>query len=170
MAKYKKFSELNTMTEQEQLELIEKALDEKKHKAFQKKINSKLEKFIKKHPKSKYINHLACAPDLFQLLCKLLTDNRVPLNNKIYIAAIINYLSSPFELLVDIIQGSNIKSEATIAINSIKSLIDSVDEKILTEHWDGKVNVIDQLNKLIAFAESILKKDITKKIKKLLSK
>ena len=153
-----------------QQEFISKATDEKTQKDFYKKIRSKVQKYIEKHPNSKYINYLVAAPDFFHLLCKLLADSRVPLKNKLYIAATILYFTSPLDLITDIIPGLGFTDDVIIAVNVIKSLLDSVDEEVITEHWVGEGDVISQLRQLLDLADSVIGQGMLAKIKALFTK
>lgn len=170
MSEEKNFSEFENMNEDEQKELISKAMDEKTQKDFYEKLRIKVHKYIEEHPNSKYINYLVAAPDFFHLLCKLLADNRVPLKNKLYIAAAILYFVSPIDFISDLIPGIGLADDVYIAVNVIHSLLNSVDEAVIKELWVGEGNVIEQLKQLLDLADSTIGKGALKKIKALLKK
>lgn len=170
MSEQKKFAELENMNEKKQQEFVATAMDEQKQKDFYEKMRSKLQKHIEKHPDSKYINYLVAAPDFFHLLCKLLADNRVPLKNKLYIAAAVLYFTSPLDLITDAFPGIGFADDVIIAVNVIKSLLDSVDEEVINEHWVGEGDVISQLRQLLDLADSVIGQGWLKKIKELFTK
>ena len=160
-----KFEQFETMSEEEQNEFIKKAMDEEIQKSFYKKMRKKIDNYIKKHPKSKYINYLVAAPDFFYLLCKLLTDNRVPMINKAQIAAAILYFVSPLDILNDLIPGIGLVDDILIAVKVLKSLLDSVEEEVLKENWPGDGDVILQIKQLLELGDSVVGKNIWGKIK-----
>ena len=164
MSEFKNHEEFENMNQEKQNELISTAMNVEKQKDFYEKLRAKIKKYIEKHPDSKYINYLVVAPDFFHLLCKLLADSRVPLKNKLYIAGAILYFTSPLDLVTDILPGG-IVDDVIIAVNVIKSLLDSVDEEVITEHWVGEGNVIDQLRQLLDLADSVVGKGVLRKIK-----
>lgn len=170
MSEQKNFSGLEDLNEEKQHEFVSKAMDEKTQKDFYEKLRSKVQKYIEEHPNSKYINYLVAAPDFFHLMCKLLADSRVPLKNKLYIAAAILYFTSPIDIITDFVPGLGLADDVIIAVTVIKSLLDSVDETVITEHWVGEGNVIDQLRQLLDLADSVVGKGIIGKIKGLFSK
>lgn len=165
MSEENKFIDLENLDEEKKQEFINKAMDEKTQKDFYEKLRVKVQEYIEEHPRSKYINYLVAAPDFFHLLCKLLADNRVPLKNKLYIAAAILYFVSPLDLISDLIPGIGITDDVFIAVTVIKSLLDSVDEEVINEHWVGEGSVIDQLRQLIELADSVVGKGVISKIK-----
>lgn len=164
MSEFKNHEEFENMNQEKQNELISTAMNVEKQKDFYEKLRAKIKKYIEKHPDSKYINYLVVAPDFFHLLCKLLADSRVPLKNKLYIAGAILYFTSPLDLVTDILPGG-IVDDVIIAVNVIKSLLDSVDKEVITEHWVGEGDVIDQLRQLLDLADSVVGKDVITKIK-----
>lgn len=170
MSEQKSFSELEHLNEEKQHEFVSKAMDEKTQKDFYEKLRSKVQKYIEEHPNSKYINYLVAAPDFFHLMCKLLADSRVPLKNKLYIAAAILYFTSPIDIITDFVPGLGFADDVIIAVTVIKSLLDSVDETVITEHWVGEGNVIDKLRQLLDLADSVVGKGIIGKIKGLFNK
>ena len=164
------FNNVENLDAEKQQEILSKAMDEKMQQDFYEKIRLKIKKYIEKHPNSKYINYLAAAPDFFHLMCKLLIDERVPLKNKLYIAAAILYFVSPLDILTDLIPGIGLADDVLIAINVINSLLHSVDEEVIKEHWVGEGNIIELLKQLLDMADSVVGKGIFDKIKGLFSK
>ena len=158
MSEQKRFAELENMNEKKQQEFVATAMDEQKQKDFYEKMRSKLQKHIEKHPDSKYINYLVAAPDFFYLLCKLLADNRVPLKNKLYIAAAVLYFTSPLDLITDAFPGIGFADDVIIAVN------------VINEHWVGEGDVISQLRQLLDLADSVIGQGWLKKIKELFTK
>ncbi len=170
MAEHISLGNLEKISEEEQKKLLNEAMDEEKQRDFYKRLRSKVNNYTKKHPNSKFISYLVAAPDFFHLLCKLIIDNRVPLKNKLYIAATILYFTSPLDLISDLIPGIGITDDVIIAVSVIKSLLDSVDDEVIKELWAGDGDVIDQLQELLSLADSVVGKGLIGKIKAFLSK
>lgn len=143
--------------------------DEKKQEDFYQKLRKKIQKYVEEHPNSKYINYIAAAPDFFHLLCKLLADKRVPAKNKVYIGGAILYFLSPIDIITDAIPGIGIADDVVIAVNVIKSLLESVDEDVIKEHWAGDGDIIALLEQLLDMADIIFGKGVLKKIKSWIS-
>ena len=161
------FHHFDNMNEEEQYKFVYEAMDQEKQADFYQKLRTKIQKYIERHPNSKYMNYLIAAPDFFHLMCKLLADSRVPIKNKLYIAGAILYFTSPIDLITDMIPGIGFTDDVTLAVVVIKSLLDSVDEEVIMEHWAGDGDVIEQLEKLLGMADHILQKGVFGKIKKL---
>lgn len=157
--------------DEQQAKMIQDAMDEQKQATFYIKLRKKVQEYIDEHPNSKYINYLVAAPDLFHLLCKLLSDSRVPVRNKAMIAGAILYFISPIDIICDLlIPGLGFTDDVTLAVMVIKSLLDSVDEEVIMEHWAGDGDVIELLRKILSMADSILGKKVFSKVKNLFFK
>lgn len=166
MSEEYKFSDFDNIDEEQQYKILSSAMDEEKQNDFYKKLRSKIQGFIEKHPNSKYINYLVAAPDLFHLLCRLLADGRVPLKNKLYIAATILYFISPIDIIPDAIPGLGVVDDVIIAVNVINLLLKSVDKEVILEHWAGEADVFEQIQLLLDMADTVIGKKILSKIKK----
>lgn len=164
------FNDFDEMNEEQQRRIVNEAMDEKKQADFYQKLRSKIQKYIKEHPNSKYMNYLIAAPDFFHLMCRLLVDSRVPLKNKLYIAGAVLYFTSPLDIITDLIPGVGFVDDVCLAVIVVRSLLESVDEEVIKEHWAGDGDVIEQLEKLIAMADNVLQKGVFNKIKKLFKK
>ncbi len=164
------FAELENMSEDKQQKFVSSAMYEQRQREFYKNIRSNISNYIEQNPNSKYINYLVVAPDFFHLLCKLLSDNRVTLHNKLYVAAAIFYFTSPLDIIIDMIPGIGFMDDVIIAMNVIKSLLDSVDKNIIKEHWVGDDNVIDMLENLLDKVDTVVSKGLLEKIKSVFTK
>lgn len=156
------FNSIGDMDEERQNKIINEAMDEQKQANFYRKMRSKIQKYVDSHPNSKYINYLVAAPDFFDMMCELLADSRVPIKNKAYIAAAVLYFVSPIDIITDFLP-VGFADDVCIAIFVIKSLLNSVDESIVKEHWAGDGDVIEKLEQLLNLADTVFEKGILKK-------
>lgn len=155
---------LENLNEEEQEKILHAASDEKKQADFYQKLREKVQNYIKKHPNSKYINYLVATPDFFHLCCRLMTDGRVPIKNKVYIAAAITYFISPIDIITDAIPGIGFADDLLIVVRVISSLLNSVDEAVIKEHWAGDGDVIEKMQQLLDTLDGIVGKGVLKKI------
>ena len=63
----------------------------------------------------------------------MMQDSRVPVKNKIYIGAAISYFVSPVDIILDLFPVIGIADDVALANWVLKSLLDSVDEKVIIE-------------------------------------
>lgn len=150
------FETLENTDEEQQYKIIEEAMDKEKQAGFYKKMRKKIQDYVDTHPNSKFVNYLVAAPDFFHLLCALLSDSRVPVKNKAYIAGAILYFISPLDVITDAIPGIGFVDDVWIGVTVVKSLLNSVDHNVIIEHWAGDGDVIEKMEQLLELADKIV--------------
>jgi len=158
-------TDFENISEEQKEQILKEAMDEKKQKSFYEKLRKKVEKHIEEHPNSKYINYLIAAPDFFYMMCKLLGDNRVPIKNKLTLAAAIAYFVSPLDFITDVIPGIGVVDDVIIVVGILNSLVNSVSEDVLKEHWPGDGDVMEQIKQLLELADTVVGSKALKAIK-----
>ena len=152
-------------------EKLEQAMDEKKQQDFYKKLRSKVDEFIKKHPKSKYLNYIVAAPDFFYLFCRLMGDRRITIKHKITVGTVILYFVSPIDLLPEAIAPMvGLADDVFLAVYTLNELVNSVDAEIVKELWPGDEDVINLIKQLLEGADSVFGKGMIGKIVNLFKK
>ena len=146
-------------------EILARAMDEKKQQDFYKKLRSKVDDFIQKHPKSKYLNYVVAAPDFFYLFCRLIGDKRVPVKNKITVGAVILYFVSPIDLLPETLAPVvGFADDVFLAVYTLNELVNSIDPEIVKELWPGDEDVMNLIKQLLEGADSVFGKGLIGKI------
>ena len=146
-------------------EILTKATDEKKQQDFYKKLRSKVDDFIKKHPKSKYLNYVVAAPDFFYLFCRLIGDKRVPARHKITVGTVILYFVSPIDLLPEALAPVvGFADDVFLAVYTLNQLVNSIDPEIVKELWPGDEDVMNLIKQLLEGADSVFGKGLIGKI------
>lgn len=100
---------------------------------------------------------LMAGPDLIYLLSKLVTDKRVPLKQKAKLAAALGYFLSPIEILPEIILGPiGLIDDIAFAAFALHSVINEIDPQIVRDHWMGKEEALDVIQRVLNRVTSAL--------------
>ena len=151
--------DLNNLSTEDQLALIEQIPSEEKQADFYQKLRKKVDGYIKEHPNAKFLNYIIVLPDLFHLSCKLVTDSRVPVKPKAWLAFGIIYCINPFDIINDAIPGLGQVDDALVMVKALSSLVDLLDvadHNIIREHWAGEGEVIDVIKSYTTKASELL--------------
>ena len=160
----------NNISAEEQEKLFEIASNEEKQKDCFEKIREKIDKYVKEHPNAKIIDYLLIVPDLFYLLCKLYSDNRIEPKKKVNLAIAIVYCISPIDFIPDIL-AFGYTDDLLLIIKTLLDLIGEIDEEIIKEHWTGDDDIIKVINEMAKTMSDILSKEnIVPKIQMFINK
>ena len=91
-------------------------------------------------------------PNLLKLLGRLMRDPRVPARSKAMAGAALAYVSSPIDLVPDLIPVLGKSDDVFVAIFAVHHLIRTAGEEVVVEHWDGTADVLEFVNSLIDVA------------------
>lgn len=81
--------------------------------------------------------------DFIVLFGRLFVDKRVPFKTKMISGTILTYLVSPVDIIPSSVPVLGKVDDIALFIIGLNTLINSVDEKVLRENWDGEDDVID---------------------------
>ena len=87
-------------------------------------------------------------PDCLVLLHVLLRDPRVPRRRKLLLAALLGYLTMPFDLVPDFIPIAGQLDDAIVVALVVRSVLRSGGPELVREHWRGPQRSLDALLRL----------------------
>ncbi len=109
------------------------------------------------------------APDLFHLLCRLMTDSRTPASAKLTLGMVLAYFISPIDLMPEAVLGPfGYVDDVALAALAIDKLVESVGEDVIREHWAGDEDALQLVRSIVATLDEQLGKRIAGKLRKLI--
>ena len=115
------------------------------------------------------LEYLLAAPDLFVLLLRLATDPRVPGSVKAKMAAGLAYFLMPVDVIPDLLGPVGMLDDVFVAawlLQTVAGQLNTLDPKILKEHWEGEEDVLEKIRWLAARGEQILGRILTLRLKR----
>lgn len=103
-------------------------------------------------------------PNFVKLLFRLMQDSRVTSTDKALVAATIAYVLSPWDLVPDIIPFFGQLDDLLLVALVLKRLMDSVEEEVLIEYWDGNEDLLLTMEKITDLAVRFLPPKIYDKL------
>jgi uncharacterized membrane protein YkvA (DUF1232 family) len=120
----------------------------------------------------KRMDYLLLAPDLFVLLSRLALDGRVPVRAKAKIAAGIAYFLTPLDMVPDFLGPPGYLDDVVVAawiLHSVISELNQLDPSILEDHWEGELDLLQQVSDIIERAEEVLGRSLRFVVRRLRS-
>ena len=152
--------------ERERIELAMKMNKEKMDKIYN-KIRSRITKWIEKS-NLPYVSNIAeyvlALPDFFVLLWRLMRDERVTTNKKIFIAGMIAYVISPIDIIPDFIPVFGYLDDLVIIAIGLNSIFNETEYRILLDNWSGNGDVLSEIQKIIGIGHQFLSKRVMMEI------
>lgn len=145
-----------------------KLLGDKKFK-FYEKMRSNIDKWTeKKTGKAGYeaAQFLMLLPDLFILISRLIVDKRVPMGKKVFLAGVVAYVMSPFDIIPDFIPFFGYTDDLFLVLFSLDKLLNNVAPDVVSENWSGEDNIIDLIKELLEKSDQFLDRNVVQKIKR----
>ncbi len=105
-------------------------------------------------------------PNFVKLLYRLMQDERITVNDKALVAATIAYVLSPWDLIPDMIPFFGQIDDLLLVALVLKRLMDSVEQEVILEYWDGNQDLILTIEKIINLAVRFLPPKIYDKLVK----
>ena len=119
--------------------------------------------------KGKFADIILFAPDFFHLICKLIADQEVSINDKANLGLVLVYYISPVDFLPEAFTGPlGYADDIALSVFALNSMINHTDPDILRKHWAGNGDVIDVMIHISAVIDEMLDKAVINKLKKLL--
>ena len=114
---------------------------------------------------SDVLEYIMLLPDLFYLLCKLMTDKDVLRKSKRTVAIAVAYVVSPINLVPDLIPGLGLLDDVAVCIYALNKIIADTDMEILNRYWCGTGKLLNVVNDFISKADDLIGSGLLKKIK-----
>jgi uncharacterized membrane protein YkvA (DUF1232 family) len=147
--------------------------DEDKRMQFYEKLRKKVTKFSCSTVGKKgaeWTEYLFVLPDLFILVCRLATDDRVPKRKKVIAGAILAYLIMPLDIIPDFIPVIGHIDDLVLVVLGLNMIFNDIDKQILLDNWSGKGDILNIIQSVTLKAEQFLDKNVLNKIKKWINK
>ncbi len=105
-------------------------------------------------------------PNFVKLIYRLLQDKRVTKTDKVLLAATVAYVLSPLDLVPDMIPFLGQIDDLLLIALVLKRLMDSVEQEVLIEYWDGDADLILTIEKITDLAVRFLPPNVYNKLVK----
>jgi len=131
------------------------------HSDFYQKLRTKIRTWIqsKEGSSSTWTEFVLLAPDLFHLLCKLMTDDDVSAVDKAKVGAAIAYFVSPFELIPEGIIGPiGYVDDVALAVYVLNSIVNHAGPDVLRRHWAGDEDILVVVTNVLSRSTQIMGK------------
>jgi Uncharacterized conserved protein len=111
--------------------------------------------------------YLLLAPDVFVLLWRLVTDNRVNAKNKVMLGSGLAYYFFPLDIMPEAFLGPiGYLDDLVFGVYLLNKLLADTDAAILREHWSGRDDILDTIRNVLNAADNLVGSDILAKFKK----
>jgi len=142
------------------------------HEDFYRNLRKKVKRWARtdKAKRSRWIEYVLAAPDLFYLLCRLAIDKDVPLQHKAKLAIGIAYFVSPIDLIPDPIPLIGLLDDIAVAAYVLNGMFSALDPEIIRRHWAGEGDVLALIQKIVKTADDMIGKGLWRKIKRFVNK
>ena len=102
-------------------------------------------------------------PDLVVLLSRLARDSRVPVSAKAIAIFGVGYALSPIDLLPEILFGPlGFADDLVVVAAAVSRVINHVHPDLVKAHWPGHGDVLDVLQRVTQWSESLVGKTMTR--------
>lgn len=105
-------------------------------------------------------------PNFVKLIYRLLQDDRVTKTDKALLAATVAYVLSPWDFLPDMIPFLGQLDDLLLVALVLKRLMDSVEQEVLLEYWDGNKDLILTIEQITDLAVRFLPPGVYSKLVK----
>lgn len=132
-----------------------------KNKSIIKKIDdyTKIRKNIENKVPDKYIDiveYILLIPDIIALFIRLIKDKRVGSGTKALLVAVVIYVFSPIDALIDLIPFVGEVDDMVAVFFALNKVISDIPEDIVLENWQGKDDILLIAKKGINFVNNTL--------------
>jgi uncharacterized membrane protein YkvA (DUF1232 family) len=134
---------------------------------FYQKLRESIRSWLAKvGPGAKYADILLVAPDLFHVLCRLVTDKRVEPLQKAKLAATIGYFVIPIGVVPEALTGPiGYIDDVALAAYVLNGMLNSKDAHIVREHWAGNKDVLEVIRGVLEVADSAIGSGLWRRVK-----
>ncbi|MBA3066419.1 DUF1232 domain-containing protein [bacterium] len=131
-------------------------------------LRSKIRKWAasKKGKNNKWVEFILLAPDLFHLLCKLVIDDDVSLEDKVKLALVIVYFVSPLDLIPEGILGPMAYvDDIALSVYVLNRILNNTSPEVLRRHWVGEEDILTVIKQILKVADQMVGSGLWSKLK-----
>lgn len=114
--------------------------------------------------KSKIKEGLMLIPNYVKLLYRLIRDSRVKAVEKATLIATLAYVISPLDFLPDTIPFIGQIDDVLLVALILQRFMNSIDRHLLYEYWDGDLDLLENIEQVLAYARFFLPSSVYNKI------
>jgi uncharacterized membrane protein YkvA (DUF1232 family) len=104
-----------------------------------------------------YADSVLMLPDLCLLVTRLMLDPRVDTRHKIYLGAAIAYVISPIDLIsVRRFGVLGYLDDLVVIVAALNMLVNDIDKQIVLEHWSGKADLLESIQRVLGQADQMV--------------
>ena len=112
---------------------------------------------------------LMLAPDVFILLWRLTLDRRVASKDKVLVGSALAYFILPLDFMPEALLGPiGYLDDVIFGVYVLIKILSNTDASILREHWSGRDDVLEMIQKVLTASDSLIGGDIVARFKKML--
>lgn len=116
--------------------------------------------------KSKWVEYILLAPDVFYLLCKLMFDSRVPSGHKAKLGFALAYYVSPVDVIPEFLLGPlGYLDDIAVSAYALNLMLNTLDPNIIKENWPGEGDILEWIKKIMAQADQMVGSGLWNRIK-----
>lgn len=109
---------------------------------------------------------LLLVPDMFILLWRLASDDRVSGKNKGLLISGVAYFIAPIDILPEAILGPiGYVDDLVLAVFILNKMLMDTDPAILREHWSGHEDVLLSIQKVLSTVDSLVSEKVVDKLR-----
>jgi uncharacterized membrane protein YkvA (DUF1232 family) len=138
---------------------------------FYDRVRSSIQDFIDKKGGllGKTAEFLLLVPDVFILLWRLTTDRRVSGKDKILVGSALAYFILPLDFMPEALLGPiGYMDDLIFGVYVLNKILSATDASVLREHWSGRDDVLEMIQKVLTAADSLVGGDVLARIKKMI--
>lgn len=115
----------------------------------------------------RFAGSLLLLPDLVHLLIRLALDRRVPLQQKTQTAAVLAYVTVPFDLVPEAFVGpTGFADDLLLVVLMIRRLLGSVPSEVVNAHWAGPHGLLQTIRDVMEAAEEMVGERVWRRLQR----
>ena len=144
---------------------------EERAKRFYDRVRGSIQDYIDKKGRviGKTGEFLLLVPDVFILLWRLTTDRRVAGKDKVLVGSALAYFILPLDFMPEALLGPiGYMDDLIFGVFVLNRILSATDPSVLREHWSGRDDVLEMIQKVLTAADSLVGGDIVARFKKMI--
>ena len=107
-------------------------------------------------------------PDVFMLMWRLVTDNRVSSKNKMLLGSGIAYYIFPFDIMPEGFLGpTGFVDDLVLGAYILNKLLTDTDPEVVRKHWSGSEELLPAIQRVLTMAESLVGNKVATRLKRM---